>query len=185
MSVDSNGDQPAFVSRAICGMRGILLFPRLMLLPNHAIYDPNSSALLLVRGKLVYHVGDHAVPSPVGAVLVTSPVTGSSNVPPLSHSLNDCRRWCLFDVIYDPRSARWYKENDVTMLGWCECYEADVANGTLKLLQVSTKRKTFPSPRPPYLLPPMVVYNTSAKESSQFEHVFVTENEYFPVPVRA
>ncbi|CAN0075666.1 unnamed protein product [Ascophyllum nodosum] len=42
----------------------------------------------------------------------------------------------------EPRSARWYKENDVTMLGWCECYEADVANGTLKLLQYSDRNRT-------------------------------------------
>ena len=38
-------------------------------------------------GKIVYHVGDHAVSYPGGAVLVSFPGAGSSNVPP-PHSSN-------------------------------------------------------------------------------------------------
>ncbi|CBJ48589.1 conserved unknown protein [Ectocarpus siliculosus] len=33
------------------------------------------------------------------------------------------------------RNARWYRDNGVTVLSSCECYEVDVANATLRLYQ--------------------------------------------------
>ena len=42
------------------------------------IFDQPPGQMRSIRGKLADHVGDHLVPSPEGAVLVTSPGTKSS-----------------------------------------------------------------------------------------------------------
>eukprot|EP00903_Cladosiphon_okamuranus_P021303 g19574.t1 len=40
------------------------------------------------------------------------------------------------------RPARWYRDNGVTILSWCECYEVDVATSTMKLYQYSDRART-------------------------------------------
>lgn len=47
------------------------------------------------------------------------------------------------------RTARWYRDNGVTILSWCECYEVDVAASTMKLYQV---QQFSPPARAPSLL---------------------------------
>ena len=49
--------------------------------PSGDIFDQHPGEMSWIRGKLGDHVGDHVVPSPEGAVLVTSPGTESSNLP--------------------------------------------------------------------------------------------------------
>eukprot|EP00752_Nemacystus_decipiens_P013306 g11786.t1 len=40
------------------------------------------------------------------------------------------------------RTPRWYRDNGVTILPWCECYDVDVATSTLKLYQYSDRART-------------------------------------------
>ena len=53
------------------------------------VFHQFSGGISLIRGKPADHVRDHVIPSPKGAVLMTSPRTESSSDLPPPQSLND------------------------------------------------------------------------------------------------